>query len=403
MKTLRVIWHWQTMGPYHFARMRALASVPGIELTVVESTSVDDHGWKRSASDASLHIVTLASEPWSPQLLMRTQDAFESILKERQPDLVVAAGYARAANLNPIIRYKQSNAGALSLLWSESTVSDHKRRWLKEAMKRLIIPVFDGAITAGHSHASYLVQLGMSSADIQVVGNCVDNDFFSRKAAETRRHSGSDMPSNNFLFVGRMIAEKNLSTLIDAYGAYRRRVGSGAWSLVLVGSGPEESSLKAQVAGSAIDGVHFAGMRQPEELPQYYGHANCFVLPSISEPWGLVVNEAMASGLAVLVSDRCGCARELVKPGLNGFMFDPLDRDSLVEMMQRISSGDVSLDEMRRQSLSIIANYTPLTFAERTAVHFQILYQRNSRNASLTRRIRRLVAQQLYSVPGLLT
>src|SRR5206468_3929765 len=118
--------------------------------------------------------------------------------------------------------------------------------------------------------------------------------------------------------------EKNLSRLIRAYHLYREQDTVEPWDLVLVGGGPEEISLRRQVNESALKGVWFAGTRQIDDLPIYYALAKCFVLPSVSEPWGLVVNEAMASGLPVLVSDRCGSA-ELVQNGNNGFVFDPLD------------------------------------------------------------------------------
>ena len=407
MERLSVLWHWQTMGPYHCARMRALASMPGLDLTVVESTSLDDHGWTRTgSSEGNLDVVTLSSEPFSRRLLKKTQPALHEILGTRLPDLVIAAGYAEASSLNPIIRYRKVNPETLTVLWADTTALDLPRKWLKESLKRLLLSVFDGAVTASSAAASYLEGLGMAPEDVQVLGNCVDNDFFGRRAEEIRSQPNRDtLSADYFLFVGRLVTDKNLSTLVDAYRRYRQEAGAGAWSLVLVGAGSEEPALRAKVAERGITGVSFAGLRQADELPQYYARAKCLILASTREPWGLVVNEAMACGLPVLVSDRCGCAQELVRPGVNGFLFDPLNLDSLTAVLRRVSSPDVSLEEMARHSRSIVAEYSPLLFAQRASSHFQSLRHRKktATGAFTSRGIRRSLAGGLSSIAGFLS
>jgi len=407
MERLRVLWHWQTMGPYHFARMRALAAMPGLDLTVVESTSLDDHGWARTGSSGgNLDVVTLSSEPFSRRLLKKTQPALHETLETRLPDLVIAAGYAEASSLNPIIRYRKMHPETLTVLWTDTTALDLPRKWLRESLKWLLLPVFDGAVTASSAAASYLLGLGMAPEDVQVLGNCVDNDFFGRRAEEIRsKPNGDTLPEDYFLFVGRLVTDKNLSTLVDAYRRYRQEAGAGAWSLVLVGAGSEEPALRAKVAERGITGVSFAGLRQADELPQYYARAKCLILASTREPWGLVVNEAMACGLPVLVSDRCGCAQELVRPGVNGFLFDPLNLDSLTAVLRRVSSPDVSLEEMARHSRSIVAEYSPLLFAQRASSHFQSLRHRKktATGAFTSRGIRRSLAGGLSSIAGFLS
>ena len=107
------------------------------------------------------------------------------------------------------------------------------------------------------------------------------------------------------------------------------------------------------------------GFKQYEELPIYYGLANAFIHASTSEQWGLVVNEAMASGLPVIVSNRCGCAPELVEEGINGFTFDPDDQEQLANRLLEVAS----LSSDRRQGLGdagrrIVANFGPERFAD---------------------------------------
>ena len=105
---------------------------------------------------------------------------------------------------------------------------------------------------------------------------------------------------------------------------------------------------RAASPGSDLAGdVILAGFKQYDELPAYYGLASAFVHASTTEQWGLVVNEAMASGLPVLVSDRCGCAPDLVEDGVNGFTFDPYDVEALAGLMQRVAA----MTDERRQAM----------------------------------------------------
>jgi glycosyltransferase involved in cell wall biosynthesis len=106
------------------------------------------------------------------------------------------------------------------------------------------------------------------------------------------------------------------------------------------------------------------GFKQYDELPAYYALASAFVLASVVEPWGLVVNEAMASGLPVLVSERCGCAASLVRAGENGYMFDPADTGAIGASMARMAhASDASRQEMGRASATIIEEFGPARFA----------------------------------------
>jgi glycosyltransferase involved in cell wall biosynthesis len=104
---------------------------------------------------------------------------------------------------------------------------------------------------------------------------------------------------------------------------------------------------------------------QYDTLPAYYGLASAFILPSVIEPWGLVVNEAMAAGLPVLVSERCGCAQDLVQRGRNGFTFDPCDIEDQASLMLRLSSmPETQRSAMGLASQEIISRWTPELFAQ---------------------------------------
>ena len=371
-ETLKVLWHWSCLGPYHFARMNALARMPGIHLTVVENEPMDDHGWMRRDQKHDFHLIALSPNAESRRVSNQAPTQLLKALTDVGPDVIIVPGYSHQNALSITLRYRRSNPGTQVLLWSESTLVDRPRSWLRERGKSALMSVFDGALVAGTPHVEYLRRLRVPVSAIRVVGNCVDNQYFDEQATEARNQPCTmGLPANFFLFVGRLILEKNVAGLLQAYKRYRRLAGLNAWSLVIVGHGPEEPSLRRQAEEAG--GVHFTGLRQLYELPQYYGRAGCFVLPSISEPWGLVVNEAMASRLPVLVSGRCGCALDLVEEGVNGFLFDPFDCDSIADVLLKVSSSDFPTKEFGEASARKIQEYSVEKFARRVADHLRQL------------------------------
>ena len=151
--------------------------------------------------------------------------------------------------------------------------------------------------------------------------------------------------------------------MLRAYTAYRSQAAD-PWRLVLLGDGPERGTLEHLIAAESIEGVTLAGFRQIDELPAYYGLASAFVHPALTDQWGLVVNEAMAAGLPVLVSTGAGCAFDLVEEGGNGYRFTPTDEAQLAALLQRLASPDTDRAAMRQRSRAIIANWSPEVFAK---------------------------------------
>ncbi|HUA58253.1 MAG TPA: glycosyltransferase family 4 protein, partial [Verrucomicrobiae bacterium] len=183
------------------------------------------------------------------------------------------------------------------------------------------------------------------------------------------RHTGNradfGLPRDYFLFVGRLSPEKNVAGLIDAFSVYR--TAGGTASLVLCGDGPSRVDLMAQAETAGVrEHVIFAGLKTTPELLPYYAFARVLVLPSKREPWGLVVNEAMASGLPVLVSNRCGCAEDLVRD--NGLVFDPDAPDALPRGLSILgATPPCELEALGRRSREIIAQYSPGVWASEVA------------------------------------
>ena len=171
------------------------------------------------------------------------------------------------------------------------------------------------------------------------------------------------------------VEKKNLPKLVQAYAEYRKRSdvrdqkldvndSKTCWDLVLLGDGPLREALNSQLSTLNLnEQVHLPGFKPYDELPVYYALANAFVHASTTEQWGLVVNEAIASGLPVIVSNRCGCAPELVNG--NGFTFDPTNEDELAKRLLEIASlSDQERKQLSDNSFRIAANFGPERFGE---------------------------------------
>jgi len=219
------------------------------------------------------------------------------------------------------------------------------------------------------------VQLGMPEERIACGYNVVDNDFFKSRTTDC----GTWIDSPYFLASNRFVERKNLGRLLEGYKIFQDSVfrlqgaeKTGVWPLVLLGDGelrgeliarcvelglevaePENLKLNSYKLKTPTGGgcVVFAGFRQIGELPSFYAGAGAFVHPALEEPWGLVINEAMASGLPVLSSRNVGAAEELVVEGETGFLFDPGDVNSIAESLFKM----FSMSEAARHKMGVEA------------------------------------------------
>src|SRR6202035_2548988 len=124
-------------------------------------------------------------------------------------------------------------------------------------------------------------------------------------------------------------------------------------------AGPNAKELREHaMAAGVADCVDFAGLKSTREIVPYYAFAGCFVLPSLREPWGLVVNEAMAAGLPLILSDHCGCADDLLETERNGYVFDPADPGQISPLLAKLAGfSQEHRERMGRHSRKIISRY----------------------------------------------
>ena len=359
------------IGPYHHARLNAAAD--RLSVTGIEWSAKGYDVW--GAPEAAARYARVSLFPEATDRNPRKTElrrVFCAALEQANPDVVAVNGWNNFGSLAAASCCTEK--GIPMVVMSESAREDEPRTWWKENIKRLIVDLYSAALVGGQRHVEYLLELGMPRDRIFTGYDVVDNGYFARRALEIRNSNPPEadelqkkyaLPDNYFLASSRFIEKKNLPTLMRAYGKYRHRAQANApWDLVLLGEGPLRETLNAQLSALNLHGhVHLPGFKQYDELPVYYALAKAFVHASTTEQWGLVVNEAVASGLPVIVSNRCGCVPELVAD--NGFTFDPLNEDELAARLTEMASlSRDDLEHIGDASCRIAAAFAPGRFGE---------------------------------------
>lgn len=355
------------MSAYNWARARAAAKHQS-ECTFVELCSRYE-GWKVSDvrdSGAVRHICLFPERAYQEIGKRELWASLQRELERLKPEVLFIPGYDSYC-VRKAGRWAKKHAVA-SVLCMDTWAGTRKRYRAKEFLKRVFVKrLFDAAFVAGERAAHYAQTWGIPRDRIWQGWDVVDNDHFEAGAKTARAKPGLrgslGLPDEYAVCVGRYVPQKNLPTLIQAFADYRRR--GGPMNLVLVGYGPLRDQLEATIGTMGVgNAVQLRPKATYDELPALYGLAEYAILPSVSETWGLVVNEAMASGVPVLVSDKCGCAPELCQTGVNGFVFPHGDAARLTDLMLRMSDGSVDLGAMGEASTRIISGWSPDTWAQ---------------------------------------
>ncbi len=409
MKSLGIL--WAQYGPYHIARVKAMTQHAGsVQIHALElADQTSDYDWKRSSS---INLITLRPGAVVERLSFR--EVFQRarrILAELKVEVCLLPSYSPKQSLAALLAAK--SLGLRTVMMNESHAGTARARGPAAWAKRRLVGLFDAALVGGEPQRRYFASLGFPRERIFTGYDAVDNDFFALKAADIRERSKEtrcqyELPQRYFLSLGRFVAKKNLAALIGAYRIFLDSNRAGQVHLVMVGSGEEEGRLRALcqtlhlpvydkvTAGSEgriarlpepPPGVHFYGFRQIHENPVFYGLAEAFVLPSLREEWGLVVNEAMASGLPVIVSETAGCAEDLLRPrwsippstfsrdgfgkkgptGIqlrqNGFVFNPNSNASLAQALLTLASDPALREAMGKSSRAIVDSFSCEAFA----------------------------------------
>ena len=293
---------------------------------------------------------------------------FGSRLKGSQFDVLWVHGYARCVNWMAMAWARAR--GLKIFVRDEATEFSAQRTTARRVVKRALFKALDAGVDAflaiGTANRRYYLAQAIESDRIFHVPYCVDNDFFATRAfaaAASREQLRCELALEKgrpvILYASKFEPRKRPQDLLNAYAFLidQGRVASPP-HLLFVGDGQLRASVEAEARARGLTGITFLGFRNQTELPALYDLCDVFVLPSEREPWGLVVNEVMAVGRAVVASDGVGCVEDLVKDGHNGFVYPAGNAAALADALAGVLAVPGRAQAMGAHSRQIISNWS---------------------------------------------
>jgi 1,2-diacylglycerol 3-alpha-glucosyltransferase len=360
----------EIIAPYRIPVFNALAQRPEVDLHVVFLSETDPtlRQWMVYKNEIRFPYRVLPS--WRHHLgkyNILLNRAVHATLNEIKPDVIICGGYNYPAAW--LAAYWAKRCSVPFVLWTESSAMDRRgSSFPVEFLKKHFLSLCAAFVVPGKSSLDYLNQLGISEQRIVTARNAVDIEFFSSMAQTVDRRdcearARHQLPQRYFLFVGRSVKEKGIFDLLDAYeqldAELRRSIG-----LVFVGDGSDSRELQKKALKIQPGEIRFPGYVHREELPKIYGLAEAMVFPTHTDPWGLVVNEAMACGLPVIATSVAGCTSDLVQDNWNGFIVAPGDPSSLANAMEKLATDQELQRQMSSHSRERIQAYSPASWAQ---------------------------------------
>jgi glycosyltransferase involved in cell wall biosynthesis len=361
---------------YYVPLYRMIARDPDIDLKVFYFSDLSIRGgfdegfggevrWNidlMSGYDSEFVGKHYATNPMAGFMASAEPAIFWKIVRGRY-DVVLISGYALAGNLLALAAARMTGARVLTRADSNAQLLGDKPQRLA---KRLFVKAFFAAcsamLVAGRRNREFYRYWGVPEAKLIEAPFTVDNARFradsmltdeARAALRASWGCHDDRPV--MLFASKFMARKQPRLTMDA--ALQLVCEGVKLHLVMAGSGELDRELREFAAAHPELPVHFTGFVNQAEMPALLAAADVFVFPSTGEPWGLIVNEAMAVGLPVVVGERCGCAPDLVIPGSNGFLVGDGDLDGLTNAMRQLATDPALRARMARASRDLIANW----------------------------------------------
>lgn len=282
-------------------------------------------------------------------------DTVDKLLKEMDgwtPDIYLCGGWAFPIylKLNNVLRKK----GCTTVLLADTAWQGKFRQLMNVLFGRFYFPYkFNYAWGAGPPQAKYFRLLGFQKDCVFQGMYCADVNKFATIASQRIR----PWP-HNFIYIGRYVPEKNIHRMEMAFLKAIGQKPDSDWNLICIGRGAlwEKRTVHPR--------IQHLGFKSPYEIQDFVKNAGCFVLPSLYEPWGVVVQEGASMGLPLLCSSRVNARLRYLKEGVNGFVFNPTDIDDIARVFLSIMNlTDEELDEMGNNSYNIGMSYTPQMWA----------------------------------------
>jgi glycosyltransferase involved in cell wall biosynthesis len=258
--------------------------------------------------------------------------------------------------------------GIKTAFWCEITMDRWVRRtrW-KDALKRFAFARVDATLGAGQQGRQFAIRFGIPPEKAMLVPHSIDVALYSEGSAAARVHRDAirekwGLRGTTYIYVGRLWWGKGINFLLDAFEKVQQQ-HSEEVSLFLVGDGPEEAELKRQCEERRIRNVVFAGFHQKPLVPGLYAASDVFVFPTLGDPYGLVVDEAMACSLPVISTSSAGEIEDRVEEGANGYIVPPEDSATLADRMLQLARNPDLRRQMGKRSSEKISGHTPERWA----------------------------------------
>jgi len=366
----RVVLLTEIIAPYRIPVFNALAAREDIDLHVVFLSETDPslRQWLVHKDEIRFTYEVLPSirrRVGKHNVLLNR--GLPASLQRARPDVVICGGYNYVASWQAL-RWGHKNRIPF-ILWTESTSFDlRSRNSLIERLKRRFLAGCQAFLVPGASSRKYLHELEVPDHLIFTAPNAMDVQLFSDAAQRAKLDSARirwafSLPERYFLNVGRFVPIKGVMELLDAYAQLDPHVRAQV-GLVLVGDGELKAELTRKAALIQPGIVRFPGFLQKDRLPEIYALADAFIFPTLSDPWGFVVNEAMACGLPIIATNVAGCVADLVHDGESGLIVPARNVRALSSAMNRVANDSDLRARISERSSNLILEYSPANWAE---------------------------------------
>ena len=385
MEKLRLAYLVTHPIPYQAPLLRMVAAQPDIDFTAFFGTDfttrpfvAGEFGqqivWDVPLVEGYRHKTLARLDPQPPAGILEPLTVWRPLsrgfareLDEGRFDALWIHGYAHFSHWAAIASAKKR--GIKVMIRDEATPISAVRSTAKRLAKRAFFEALklgvDAYLAIGSMNRQYWRDQGVPDSKIFHVPYAVDNDRFAAQAAAAakdrdafKRTLGIAPGRPVVLFCAKLIERKRPRLLLDAFAHVQADPAMRNPVLAFVGDGPQRGELETAAAALGPDAVRFLGFKKQNELPPCYDLADVFVLPSGQEAWGLVVNEVMCAGKAVICSDSIGAAPDLAKPGENGAIFRTDDVGDLARALADVLREESRLAAMGRRSFEMISNWS---------------------------------------------
>jgi glycosyltransferase involved in cell wall biosynthesis len=342
--------------------------------TVLGERAIYLHGEKSIGIDMPNESNTTICFPYQPGLLKTVANT--------RPQVIIGDGFFQWTYA--ALFHRALHGIPLVVCYERWAHTERNAQWYRRLYRKLALHFTDVVCCNGQLSLEYTRSLGMPCD--RLFAGCMTADTHNLQLAAEKvtgaeradRRAGWKAQGVVFLYVGRLIKIKGVAQLLKAWARFEQEQKESA-TLVLVGGVPEETSLRELASNLNLRGVRFVGPVDYSQIYQCYAAADAFIIPTLEDNWSLVVPEAMACGLPILCSTYNGCWPDLVRAGINGWVFDPIDTGDTLMVLASAAASKAELQRMGQRSREIVADHTPRAAADSIFSACRLAIKRRSR------------------------